>query len=101
MNKNEIKRQIDEFKPDIIMGLGLLNAYTGSKLAKKHNIPFVLSNIISKNNEKIINKPLKKFLDKNADLKAIPIHYHYRSASYNKKNRQANEKEIIIVSKSK
>ena len=40
-HKNEIKRQIDEFKPDIIMGLGLLNAYTGSKLAKKHNIPFV------------------------------------------------------------
>ena len=23
------------------MGLGLLNAYSGSKLAKKHNIPFV------------------------------------------------------------
>ena len=40
-HKKEIKRQIEEFKPDIIMGLGLLNAYTGSKLAKKHNIPFV------------------------------------------------------------
>ena len=40
-HKKEIKKQIEEFKPDIIMGLGLLNAYTGSKLAKKHNIPFV------------------------------------------------------------
>ena len=40
-HKKEIKKQIDEFKPDIIMSLGLLNAYTGSKLAKKHNIPFV------------------------------------------------------------
>ena len=40
-HKGEIKKQIKEFKPDVIMGLGLLNAYTGSKLAKKHNIPFV------------------------------------------------------------
>ena len=40
-HKKEIKKQIEEFNPDIIMGLGLLNAYTGSKLAKKHNIPFV------------------------------------------------------------
>jgi len=40
-HKKEIKKQINEFKPDIIMGLGLLNAYTGSKLAKKNNIPFV------------------------------------------------------------
>ena len=31
-HKNEIKKQIKEFEPDIIMGLGLLNAYTGSKL---------------------------------------------------------------------
>ena len=40
-HKKEIKRQIEEFKPDIIMGLGLLNAYSASKLANKHNIPFV------------------------------------------------------------
>lgn len=40
-HKKEIKKQIEEFKPDLIMGLGLLNAYTGSKLAKKNNIPFV------------------------------------------------------------
>lgn len=40
-HKKEIKKQIDEFKPDIIMSLGLLNAYTGSKLAKQHGIPFV------------------------------------------------------------
>ena len=40
-HKSEIKKQIKEFQPDIIMGLGLLNAYTGSKLAKQHNIPFV------------------------------------------------------------
>lgn len=40
-HKKEINRQIKEFQPDVILGLGLLNAYTASKLAKKHNIPFV------------------------------------------------------------
>ncbi len=40
-HKNEIKYQIETFKPDVIVGLGLLNAYTSSKLALKYNIPFV------------------------------------------------------------
>ncbi len=37
----EIERQIQEFQPDIIIAFGLLNAYVGSKAAKKHGIPFV------------------------------------------------------------
>ena len=40
-HKREIDKQIKEFKPDIILGLGILNTYNASKLAKKHNIPFV------------------------------------------------------------
>lgn len=40
-HRNEINRQIKEFKPDIIVGLGLMNAYIASKIAKKNNIPFV------------------------------------------------------------
>ena len=40
-HKKEIERQIKKFKPDIILGLGILNTYNASKLAKKHNIPFV------------------------------------------------------------
>jgi glycosyltransferase involved in cell wall biosynthesis len=40
-HKKEIERQIDEFKPDIILGLGILNTYNASKIAKKHDIPFV------------------------------------------------------------
>ena len=40
-HKKEIKNQIEEFKPDIIVGLGLMNAYIASKIAKKYNIPFV------------------------------------------------------------
>ena len=40
-HKQEIKRQLEEFKPDIIVGFGILNANIASKLAKKANIPFV------------------------------------------------------------
>ena len=40
-HKNEIKYQIENFKPDVIVSLGLLNAYAASKLAKKYNIHHV------------------------------------------------------------
>lgn len=38
---NEINRQIKEFRPDIILGFFILNAYLGMKAAKKSKIPFV------------------------------------------------------------
>jgi glycosyltransferase involved in cell wall biosynthesis len=37
----EIERQIREWKPDVIVGFGLLNARMAIKLGKKHHIPFV------------------------------------------------------------
>ncbi|OED30843.1 glycosyltransferase [Methanosphaera sp. WGK6] len=40
-HKQEIKRQIKEFEPDVIVGFGILNASIASKIAKKENIPFV------------------------------------------------------------
>lgn len=40
-HKAEIKRQIKDFKPDIIVGFGILNTYVASKLARKYDIPFV------------------------------------------------------------
>ena len=39
--KKEIEKQIKEFKPDVIVGFFMLNAYLGLKAAKKHNIPFI------------------------------------------------------------
>ncbi|MGV8108420.1 glycosyltransferase [Methanospirillum sp.] len=39
-HKAEIKRQIQEFKPDAIVGFGILNAHIAIRLAKKNNIPF-------------------------------------------------------------
>lgn len=40
-HKKEIEKQINDFNPDIIIALGLLNSYIGSKIAKKHKIPFL------------------------------------------------------------
>lgn len=37
----EIRKQIKEFKPDVIIAFGILNAYIGLHYAKKCNIPFV------------------------------------------------------------
>ncbi|MDD5493717.1 MAG: glycosyltransferase family 4 protein [Dehalococcoidia bacterium] len=40
-HQSEIDRQIKEFKPDVIIGFGILNNYIALRAAKKHNIPFV------------------------------------------------------------
>ena len=40
-HKKEIKRQIRKFKPDVIIGFGIINTYLASRLAKKCKIPFV------------------------------------------------------------
>jgi glycosyltransferase involved in cell wall biosynthesis len=40
-HKKEIKRQMREFKPEVIIGFGIINTYLASKIAKKHKIPFV------------------------------------------------------------
>jgi glycosyltransferase involved in cell wall biosynthesis len=37
----EIQRQVKEFKPDIILSFGILNAHLGLRVAKRNNIPFV------------------------------------------------------------
>ena len=39
--KKEIKRQIKEFSPDVIVGFQILSAYLGMSVAKKNNIPFI------------------------------------------------------------
>ena len=37
----EIARQLREFKPDIVVGFGILNTYLSMRLAKRRHIPFV------------------------------------------------------------
>lgn len=40
-HKKEIKRQIEEFTPDVIVGFGILNSYLAAKEAGRNNIPFI------------------------------------------------------------
>ena len=73
-HKHEIEHQIEEFRPDIILALGILNSYNASKLAKKHNIPFVyyfIDGIYALIPEKSLQKLGQKFTEKtirNANL---------------------------------
>ena len=62
------------------------------------NKPFVLSNIIEKRDE--YNAPLLYWTEETKNqIDIIDINYNYRSASYNKKNRDSNEREVIIKPK--
>ena len=40
-HRMEIQRQIDEYKPDVVIGFGLLNAFIARRLARKAGIPFM------------------------------------------------------------
>jgi glycosyltransferase involved in cell wall biosynthesis len=40
-HRSEIKKQIREFKPDIIIGFGILNAWIAAYYAKRRSIPFL------------------------------------------------------------
>ncbi|WP_409200954.1 glycosyltransferase [Methanobrevibacter sp. DSM 116169] len=73
-HKKEIEKQINKFKPDVILSLGIMNAYTASRLAKKHNIPFVfyiidvLYALIPEKAFQPLGEQLNKRTIKNADL---------------------------------
>lgn len=70
----EINRQIKEFKPDVIVAFGLLNACIASRAAKKHKIPFVyylidvLYNLIPEKSLQFFGKKVKKYTIKNSDM---------------------------------
>lgn len=74
----EINRQIKEFKPDVIVGFGLINTYIAARAAKKHSIPFVyylidvLYTLIPEKSLQFIGKQVKKDIIKNSD-KVITI----------------------------
>ena len=67
------------------------------KLNKK-GIKFALSNVLQKKKLNIKNEILYDWLEKNKDKYFInEIEYDYRSASYNKKNRDGLEEEVLIT----
>lgn len=40
-HSREIKRQIKEFSPDVVIGFGILNSYLAAKAVRRHAIPFI------------------------------------------------------------
>lgn len=60
----------------------------------KHHVKFALSNVLEKEGAK--NDVLLKWIAEHS-FKVVDIDYHYRSASYNKKNRAAHEREVVIL----
>ena len=82
---NETSNWTEETEQELIDLLEVLN---------KNKKRFALSNVLDKTGAK--NKPLSDWLFRRTDLHIIDINYHYRSASYNKINRNANEREVLI-----
>jgi hypothetical protein len=58
--------------------------------------PFIFSNIL--NNKNAVNIQLESWTNKNSKkIKVYDIEYNYRKSSYNKINRDLQEREVIIV----
>ncbi|MFA5154570.1 MAG: Dam family site-specific DNA-(adenine-N6)-methyltransferase [Clostridia bacterium] len=65
------------------------------EILNKNNKKFALSNVLNKVGGS--NKPLSDWIFQRNDLHIFNIDYHYRSASYNKINRNAQEREVLIT----
>lgn len=83
---NEGNNWNDQMERELITLLEELN---------KNNIKFALSNVLTKVG--VENTILKKWLSKNKNVHIYDMDYHYRSCSYNKKDRNANEQEVLIT----
>ncbi len=82
---NETSNWTEETEQELIDLLEVLNTN------KKR---FAISNVLGKVG--VSNKPLSDWLFNRSDLHIIDINYHYRGASYNKINRDAKEREVLI-----
>ena len=83
---NEGNNWNDEKEKELVE---LLNELTSKK------IQFALSNVLTKVG--LENKILSKWLLNNKNIKINDMDYHYRSCSYNKKDRDAHEREVLIT----
>lgn len=83
---NESSNWTEKTEQELIDLLDMLN---------KNNKKFALSNVLNKIG--YTNKPLSDWIFQRKDLHILDIDYHYKSASYNKINRYAEEKEVLIM----
>jgi len=72
-HRDEIRRQLDEFEPDVVVGFGILNTYFAMKLAKERSVPFIyylidtLHRLLSFKPYQILAKEFEKRTLKEAD----------------------------------
>jgi len=73
-HRKEIQRQINEFKPDVVIGFGLLNAFIALRLARKARIPFVYYIIdeLHRLVPEAVLRPLAKLIE-SSNMKASTI----------------------------
>jgi len=83
---NETSNWTEQTEQELINLLEVLN---------KNRKKFALSNVLDKVGAS--NKPLSDWIFRRTDLHIIDINYHYRSASYNKINRNSKEREVLIT----
>jgi glycosyltransferase involved in cell wall biosynthesis len=73
----EIRRQMVEFKPDVIVGLGILNTFIAMQIGKLYRVPFVyylidtLHTLIPRQSLKFLGKHLESHTLKNCDLVCV------------------------------
>jgi glycosyltransferase involved in cell wall biosynthesis len=78
--RHEINHQIKDFKPDVIIGFGIINTYIASHIAKKQNIPFiyywidVLHRLISEKNFQNLGEYIEKMTIHNS-TKVLTINH--------------------------
>lgn len=83
---NEMSNWTEQTEQELLNLLETLN---------RNNKKFALSNVLSKAG--LFNKPLSNWIFRRTDLHIVDIDYHYRGASYNKINRNAKEREVLIT----
>jgi len=73
-HRKEIQRQINEFKPNVVIGFGLLNAFIALRLARKARIPFVYYIIDELHGlvPEAVLRPLAKLIER-SNMKASTI----------------------------
>jgi len=95
----EIRRQVKEFKPDIILSCGVLNAYLGLMEAKRNNIPFVYYLIDQLHS--LLSNPLKRGLAKQVERRnlqsADEIIVISQALKEYAKSMGAREREISVI----
>jgi glycosyltransferase involved in cell wall biosynthesis len=73
----EIRRQMEEFKPDIIVGLGILNTFIAMQIGKLYRVPFVyylidtLHTLIPCQSLKFLGKHLESHTLKHCDVVCV------------------------------